>query len=234
MTSYTEMLTEFALIKDFSNFQKENWSIFSDYDDDTLERLTRDRHCIQIEWETTTKFSFHMLKVSFRYENHPDYGIIEASSSYPIEGNSILLTTEIQIPECLIDRNFFNNNVQLSISESEYELITLYQRIFRNHKEGYHQNRTHYQHNIVKYDFIEIDDNNKIDYIMRYSYYDTTGLNTGMGLKGYYHTISSTGDDDFEEKLTKMIEDKYTKPLLNKTLIELTDDDILVLEMNNT
>ena len=234
MTSYTEMLTEFALIKDFSNFQKENWSIFSDYDDDTLERLTRDRHCIQIEWETTTKFSFHMLKVSFRYENHPDYGIIEASSSYPIEGNSILLTTEIQIPECLIDRNFFNNNVQLSISESEYELITLYQRIFRNHKEGSHQNRKHYQHNIVKYDFIEIDNNNKIDYIMRYSYYDTTGLNTGMGLKGYYHTIASTGDDDFEEKFKKMIEDKYTKPLLNKTLIELTDDDILVLEMNNT
>lgn len=234
MTSYTEMLTEFALIKDFSNFQKENWLIFSDYDDETLELLTRDRHCIQIEWETITKFSSHMLKVSFHYENHPYCGIMEASSSYPIEGNRILLTTEIQIPECLIDRSFFNNNVQLSISEDEYKLITLYQRIFRDHKEGYHQNRTHYQHNIVKYDFIEIDNNNKIDYIMRYSYYDTSGLNTAMGIKGYYHTVASTSDDDFEEKLTKMIEDRYTLPLLNKKLNELTDDDILVLEMNNT
>ena len=69
---------------------------------------------------------------------------------------------------------------------------------------------------------------------MRYTYYDTTGLNTAMGIKGYYHTIASTGEDDFEEKLVQMIENKYTLPLLNKKLTDLTDDDILVLEMNNT
>lgn len=234
MTSYTEMLTEFTLIKDFSNFKKEDWLIFSNYNDEILESLTRDRHRIQVEWETTTKFSFHMLIVSFRYENNLDCGIIKASISFPIEGNPVLLTTEIQLPECLIDRSFYNNNVQLAISESEYELITLYQRIFRNHKEGSHQNRMTYKHNVVKYDFIEIDNSNKIDYIMRYSYYDTSGLNTAMGIKGYYHTVASTSDDDFEEKLTKMIEDRYTLPLLNKKLNELTDDDILVLEMNNT
>lgn len=234
MTSYTEMLTEFTLIKDFSHFKKEDWLIFSNYDDEILEHLTKDRHRIQIEWETTTKFSFQMLRVSFRYENNPDCGIIEASTSFPLEGNRILLTTEIQLPECLIDRSFYNNNVQLAISESEYKLINLYQRIFKNHKEGSHQNRMKYQHNLVKYDFIEIDDNNKIDYIMRYTYYDTTGLNTAMGIKGYYHTIASTGEDDFEEKLVQMIENKYTLPLLNKKLTDLTDDDILVLEMNNT
>jgi hypothetical protein len=228
------MLTAFTLIKDFSNFKKENWLIFSNYDDEILEILTRDRHRIQIEWETTTKFSFHMLKVSFRYENNPDCGIIKASTSFPIEGNRILLTTEIQLPECLIDRSFYNNNVQLALSESEYKLISLYQRIFRNHKEGAHQNRMHYQHNVVKYDVIEIDNNNNIDYIMRYTYYDTTGLNTAMGVKGYYHTIASTGEDDFEEKLVQMIENKYTLPLLNKKLTDLTDADILVLEMNNT
>ena len=234
MTSYGELLTDFTLIKDFSNFKKEDWLIFSDYDDELLENLTKDRHSIQAEWNTTSKFPFNMLRLSFCYENNPDYGIIESSTSFPIEGNRLLLTTEIQIPECFIDRSFYNNNVQLAISESEYELITLYQRIFRNHKDGSYQNRSHYQHNVVKHDFVEIDNNNKINYIMSYRYYDTSGLNTAIGIKGYYHEIASTNDDDFEEKLTKMIEDKYTLPLLNKKLNEITDNDILILEMNNT
>lgn len=65
MKSYTELLTESALIKDFGHFQKKIELMFSNYDDETLELLMRDRHKIQVEWTTTQKFSLVMLKVSF-------------------------------------------------------------------------------------------------------------------------------------------------------------------------
>jgi hypothetical protein len=225
-----KQLKDSILIKDFSSFKEIDWLMFGHYTADELESLMANKHTIAIDWEITMKFSFRMLRVSFSYTNEANGAIIEASQSFPLEGNIVLLTTQIQVPECLIDRSYYNNNVQLAINDDEYELIQLYEKIFKDNNA---KNRK-YSHNVIRYEYLEIDNNNNIDYVIRYTYYDTSGLNTAMGIKGYYHTIASTSDDDFKEKLTKMIEDKYTTPLLNKTLIELTDDDILVLEMNNT
>ena len=62
MKSYTELLTESALIKDFGHFQKKDWLMFSNYDDETLELLMRDRHKIQVEWTTTQKILISDVK----------------------------------------------------------------------------------------------------------------------------------------------------------------------------
>lgn len=225
-----KQLKESILIKDFSLFQEKDWLMFGHYTTSELELLMANKHTIAIDWEMTMKMKFSMLRVSFTYTNDSNGAIIEASQSFPLEGNNVLLTTQIQIPECLIDRSYYNNNVQIAINDEEYKLIQLYENIFKDNN----SKNKKYLHNVVKYEYLESDNNNNIDYVIKYTYYDTSSLNTAMGIKGYYHTIASTCDDDFEEKLTKMIENRYTMPLLNKKLTELSDDDILVLEMHNT
>lgn len=232
MKSYTELLTESALIKDFGHFQKKDWLMFSNYDDEILELLMRDRHKIQVEWTTTQKFSFVMLKVSFRYEIESTCDIIEASQSFSLEGNKMLETTQIHLPECLIDRSFYNNKVYLDITEEEFAIVELYKKIFKTTCEDHRERR--FNHYVVKYAFLEIDRNEQVDYFINYSYYDTMDINSVMGVKKFYHAVASTGEDDFKIKLVKMLEKQYTIPILNKSLLELNDDDILVLNMNNT
>lgn len=226
MTSYTELLTPSVLIKDFSYFTEKDWLLFGDYDQATLKNLMRDRHSIQACWDTTTKFWLDSLRISFCYENESDCVIIEASRSYPLEGNKLLLTTRIELEQCLIDRSFYNNHVQISMTDEDYKIVTLYKRIFHGDRR--------YEHRLRKNEFLEIDNNNKIYYILQYNYSDTTLINTAMGLKKFSNDVASTGEDNFRTDLIKMLEDKYTKPLLNKELHELTDDDILVLQMHNT
>jgi hypothetical protein len=232
MKSYTKLLTESALIKDFGHFQKKDWLMFSHYDDEILELLMRDRHKIQVEWTTTQKFSLVMLKISFRYEIDSACDIIEASQSYSLEGNKMLETTQIHLPECLIDRSFYNNKVYLDITEEEFAIVELYKKIFKTTCEDHRERR--FNHYVVKYTFLEIDRNEQVDYFINYSYYDTMDINSVMGVKKFYHAVASTGEDDFKIKLVKMLEKQYTIPLLNKSLLELNDDDILVLNMNNT
>lgn len=232
MKSYTELLTESALIKDFGHFQKKDWLTFSNYDDEILELLMKDRHKIQVEWTTTQKFSLVMLKVSFRYEIDSTCGIIEASQSFSLEGNKMLETTQIHLPECLIDRSFYNNRAYLDVTEDEFIVVELYKQIFQTTCEDHGERR--FNHYVVKYAFLEIDRNEQVDYFINYTYYDTMEINSGMGVKKFYHAIASTGEDDFKIKLVNMLEKQYTMPLLNKSLLELNDDDILVLNMNNT
>lgn len=232
MISYTKLLTESALIKDFGHFKKSDWLLFGNYDDEVLEQLTKDRYNIQLDWMTTQKFSFCMLKISFRYENDSLCDIIEASVSFSLEGNRMLETTQIHLPECLIDRSFYNNKVYLDITEEEFDIVELYKKIFKTTCEDHRERR--FNHYVIKYAFLEIDRNEQIDYFINYSYYDTMDINSVMGSKKFYHAVASTGEDDFKVKLINMLEKNYTIPLLNKHLIELTDDDILVLAMNNT
>lgn len=232
MKSYTELLTESALIKDFGHFQKKDWLLFNHYDDEILELLMRDRHKIQIEWTTTHKFSLVMLKVSFRYEIDSTCDIIEASQSYSIEGNKMLETSQIYLPECLIDRSFYNNKAYLDVTEEEFNLVELYKQIFQTTCEDHRERR--FNHYIIKHAFLEIDRNERVDYFINYSYYDTMEIGSAMGVKKFYHAIASTSEEDFKIKLVNMLEKQYTIPLLNKPLLGLTDDDILVLNMNNT
>jgi hypothetical protein len=244
MNSYTKLLTQAVLIKDFGHFKKDDWLMFENFDNDILEHLTKNRHSIQLSWEVTTKFSLDRLRLSFYYENDKDYGIIENSTSFQLGRTSLTVNdlgkhylipeTKIEMPECLIDRSFYNNQAEVNISEDEHNLIELYQRIFKKSiNNGYINKNNTKPHNIEKYNFIQVDEKNNLNYIVNYSYYYTTSINTGMGSKGFYqHT--STGDISFKEKIVKMIEDNYTIPLLNKRIIELNDEDVLILEMHNT
>lgn len=231
-----DKLKETVLIKDFSAFRKNDWLNFENFDEELLRNLHKNRHKILLEWTVRTKFSLVSLELSFSYKFYTKSKkcvIIDSSILFDIEESNLLLKSEVDIPPCFIDRSYFNNSVKIALNDSESNLINLYNRLFKKQKSIRHP----YNHNVQKIEKLVFDNHslNDIEYIIKYAYYGIAHqVKTAMGLKGFYQCISTTTDEDFEDKLRSMIENGYTLPVLNKKIDELTDDDILVLDMNNT
>jgi len=229
-----ENLKKTVLIKDFSAFRKNDWLNFDNFNEASLNTLHENKHKILLEWNVRTKFSLVSLELSFYYKNYTKdkkCDIISSSILFDIEESKLLLESEIDISPCFIDRSYFNNSVSIALNDEESNLIQLYNRLFKKQVNIRHP----YNHNVQKVEKLVFDKDNNINYIIKYAYYGIRNqVQTAMGLKGFYQCISTTTDEDFEEKLKSMIENVYILPILNKKIHELTDDDILVLEMNNT
>lgn len=233
-TAIFEVLKDTVLIKDFSSFKKTDWMNFGNFNDQILEYLQENRHQLQLKWTVKSKFGLDSLEVSFfhkNYTNSQKCDIIESSTLFDIEYSKLILKTEVAIPICFIDRSFYNNSVKIALTESESNLISLYERLFKRHN----KEKSGYNHNVRKTERLVFDNEHNIEYLIKYAYYGVAHqIKTAIGVKGIYQCISTTTDEDFEWKLKNMIENFYTIPILNKKIHELTDDDILVLEMNNT
>lgn len=147
-----------------------------------------------------------------------------------------------------ITNNGFNNGFQLetfgdlylrkefiekyklnNYTEQEFLLIQIYKKIFNDNS-----TTDIIPHMIKEKNVIII--NNDFKYITEYELYVRKKIHAGLSrmlLKFASTTATKKGIEyNFIERLTSLLENDYTLPLLDKKLNELTEDDITVLKMS--
>ena len=138
--------------------------------------------------------------------------------------NSLQLET---FGETYLKKEFVEKYKSNNYKEQDDVLIQLYKKLFNNITVPNQM----IPHVLKKKSFIVVNDN--IEYITEYELYIRKKIHAGLS-KMLLKIASTTlkKDDNFIEKLTSLLENDYTLPLLDKKLVDLNEDDITVLKMS--
>lgn len=219
---------------------------------ETLEHLTHEQIYKIIQVPTTEKF--HYTNYVFEHRNDIVFESCEINNHSYRDGLSVIYSINIEpvnkkinlIQDFEITTNGFNNSIQLetfgetylkkefvekyksnNYKEQDDVLIQLYKKLFNNITVPNQMT----PHVLKKKSFIVVNDN--IEYITEYELYIRKKIHAGLS-KMLLKIASTTlkKDDNFIEKLTSLLENDYTLPLLDKKLVDLNEDDITVLKMS--
>lgn len=144
------------------------------------------------------------------------------AASY-IDGSGIPIDVEFEIKSIYLQEYFSQKHKINNYTEESYQLIELYNKLF-NTSEPITYNT---KHAVKQKHKIRVSDD--VQYIVEYELLARKQINAGMSK--HFMKISDTSNALFAEKLRHLLENEYTIPMVAKTINELTDDDITVIQM---
>lgn len=164
---------------------------------------------------------------SLKFENSNEK--IDLKINFEIINDGYMKDFEIKVyNSAYLTKDFINKYTLNNYTDDDYQLVKLYKTLFNDNQ----STKDIYPHMISKQRRLIVNDDFK--YIVEYELHVKRKIHAGLS-KAFLKFASTTAfktDNHFVERLTSLLESDYTLPLLDKKLVDLTEDDITVLKMS--
>jgi hypothetical protein len=154
---------------------------------------------------------------------------IDLKVNFEIINDGYMRDFEIKVyNSAYLTKDFINQYTLNNYTEEDSQVVKLYKKVFNDKQ----LTKDMYPHMVSKQRRLIVNDSFK--YIIEYELHVKRKIHAGLSrvfLK-FASTTAFKTDNHFVERLTSLLESDYTLPLLDKKIVDLTEDDITVLKMS--